>query len=83
MGRIRIQLLDPDPDPPDFQIEEFNPDPHRGSTQGGLGSICLDPDLHKFTKTCLFRLDKLMIYLNKILLYIPILVSVFTTLKMQ
>jgi hypothetical protein len=37
MGRIRIQLLDPDPDPPDFRIEEFDPDPHRGSMQGGLG----------------------------------------------
>lgn len=83
MGRIRIQLLDPDPDPLDFRIKEFNPDPHRGSTQGGLGSIRLDPDLHKFAKTCLFWLDKLMIHLNKILLYTPVLVSAFTTLKMQ
>lgn len=54
MGRIRIQLLDPDPDPPDFRIEEFNLDPYHGSTQGGLVSIYLDPDLHKFAKTCLF-----------------------------
>jgi hypothetical protein len=67
MGRIRIQLLDPDPDPPDFRIEEFDPDPHRGSTQGGSGSIRLDPDLHKFAKTFLFWLDKMMIHPNKIL----------------
>lgn len=46
MGRIQIQLIDPDPDPPDFRMEFFDPDPHRGSTQGGLGSIRLDPDLH-------------------------------------
>jgi hypothetical protein len=51
MGRIRIQLLDPDPDPPDFRIEFFDPDPHHGSTQGGLGSI---RDLHKFAKAFLF-----------------------------
>lgn len=54
MGRIRIQLLDPDPDPPDLRIEKFDPDPHRGSTQGGLGSIRFDPNLHKFAKASLF-----------------------------
>ena len=75
--------MDPDPNPPDFRIEEFDPDPHRGSTQGGLGSIRLDPDLHKFAKTFLFQLHKMIIHLNKILLYIPVLVSTFTTLKMQ
>ena len=67
MGRIRIQLSNPDPDPPDFRIEEFDPDPHRGSTQGGLGSIRFDPDLHKSAKTFLFWLVKMMTYLNKIL----------------
>jgi hypothetical protein len=55
MGRIRIQLLDPDPDP------------RRGSARGGLGSIRLGPDLHKFAKTFLFWLDKRMIHPNKIL----------------
>ena len=67
MGRIRIQLLDPDPDPPDFRIGESDPDPHRGSIQGGSGSICLDPGLHKFANTFLFWMDKMMTHPHKIL----------------
>ena len=53
----------------------MEPESGRGSIRFDSGSNLVEPDLHNFAKIFLFRMDKMMIHLDFLLLFTAVLVT--------